>query len=198
MIKIDLKPNELSKGQYENVTLFISNEGHVPCRDLYIEFDTSRELFITKGGRAISKNLLMPNQSEERELTMIAKECGTLWFKSNPSSHYWNFEGIQKLEFSIPLKVTETPIAESTKEETDPVEFHHSEIVRLCSLIEARFNFNELSDLCFQLGIDFENLEGTTKKIKSQELIKFCQRYNKLKSLIEKCCELRPLADWSL
>jgi hypothetical protein len=198
MIKIDIKPNELSKGKYEQEILFISNEGHTPCRDLYIEFATSRELFITKGGRAIRKNFLMPNQNEERELTVIAKESGIFWFQSNPSSHYWNFEGIQKLAFSIPVKVTETPVIESTNKEPVAVGFRHSEIIKLCSLIEARFSLNELSDLCFRLEIDFENLGGTTKKNQSLELVKYCQRHNKLEQLIEQCLELRPYADWIL
>ncbi len=62
--------------------------------------------------------------------------------------------------------------------------------------IEKYFNMDELKDLTFDLGINYENIPGETISAKSRELINYCQRHNLLRELIEKCAELRSQVDW--
>jgi predicted component of type VI protein secretion system len=58
------------------------------------------------------------------------------------------------------------------------------------------FSESELNDLCFDLGIDYDNLAGQTKSAKARELILYIQRRGWLNQLIARCRELRPNLDW--
>ncbi len=46
-----------------------------------------------------------------------------------------------------------------------------------------QFNLEELGDLCFELGIDFEDLGGTSKSAKARELVLYMQRRKQLDRL---------------
>ena len=196
MIEISIWPNTFSQQQHTILTLCINNIGQTTCRDIYIQFDISREITIITGGRPINKSLLKPGQYEERILTVLGNVSGTFLLKSVVFS-YWNTEGSQESYFSIPLTVLESLIIEESHE-TDIGEFDSSKLINLHSLIEQQFNLDELSNLCFRLGVDYENLEGVTKSRKSQELVKYCERHNQLEQLIKQCLALRPYADWML
>jgi hypothetical protein len=62
--------------------------------------------------------------------------------------------------------------------------------------IERYFNLDELNNLAFDLGINYENLSGQTLQAKSRELVNYCQRHNLLRALVERCIELRSQVDW--
>ena len=68
--------------------------------------------------------------------------------------------------------------------------------------IQLRDNLAKLLDLdgvrslCFDLGIDFDNLAGTTKNAKIEALIKYCARYGYLSALLKRCHELNPNYPW--
>ncbi len=66
----------------------------------------------------------------------------------------------------------------------------------LRSLIADSFNKSELRSLCFDLDINFENLQGETLEDKSRELITYCKRQGRLEDLISRCRELRPQKNW--
>ncbi|MEM7114252.1 MAG: hypothetical protein AAF614_17590, partial [Chloroflexota bacterium] len=51
--------------------------------------------------------------------------------------------------------------------------------------IIRHFSSSELQDLCFDLGIDYESLDGVAKKDKVRELISYAIRRNQLQVLIE-------------
>lgn len=70
-------------------------------------------------------------------------------------------------------------------------------LVELGNNISIYFNKEELRSLCFDLGINFENVPGETLEVISKELVNFCQRHGRLPELIHRCRELRPNADWS-
>lgn len=61
----------------------------------------------------------------------------------------------------------------------------------LQSLIEL-FSEQELRDLCFELRLDYENLEGSAKKDKARELINYFFRRRRLNVLITVFREHRP------
>ena len=61
----------------------------------------------------------------------------------------------------------------------------------LKALIEL-FNENELRDLCFDLGLDYENLPPGGKKDKARELVSYFIRRNRINYLVSVFREQRP------
>jgi hypothetical protein len=68
--------------------------------------------------------------------------------------------------------------------------------IKLRTLIIAHFNDGELRDLCFDLGIDYENLPGQGKSDKARELVAYVQRYERTDELVALCRRLRPNVAW--
>jgi hypothetical protein len=58
------------------------------------------------------------------------------------------------------------------------------------------FNADELVELCFTLGLDYENLSGEAKAEKVMELIKYCERRGRTDDLINTIQRARPHIDW--
>ena len=57
------------------------------------------------------------------------------------------------------------------------------DVAELYQLLIQRFNLQELQDLCFDLGVDFEDLGGTGRKAKARELVQYMQRRGRLDAL---------------
>jgi len=53
----------------------------------------------------------------------------------------------------------------------------------LLTMIRQTFDDQELRDLCFELGIDYENLPGEGKASKARELVSYCERHGRLDEL---------------
>jgi hypothetical protein len=64
--------------------------------------------------------------------------------------------------------------------------------VRLRRLIEESFSTSELHDLCFDLGIDHENLPGQERSARAREIIRYCERHSRLADLLREVVRLRP------
>jgi hypothetical protein len=60
------------------------------------------------------------------------------------------------------------------------------------------FNENDLTTLCFHLGIDYETLPTVGKDNKARELISLVERTNRISELIEEGKEMRPNSKWEL
>ncbi len=60
----------------------------------------------------------------------------------------------------------------------------------------AAFNDSELRDLCFDMNVDYETLNGENKADKARELIAFCERRQIVRDLAARCRELRPNVLW--
>jgi hypothetical protein len=60
--------------------------------------------------------------------------------------------------------------------------------------LDEYFDLSELQGLCFDLGVDYENLPGVTKQDKARELIGYSQRHGLLAELIATCRDRRPHA----
>lgn len=58
------------------------------------------------------------------------------------------------------------------------------------------FNESELRDLCFELGIDYDDLVGQTKSDKARELIALAWRNGRTTELVARCRRLRAHAEW--
>jgi hypothetical protein len=62
-------------------------------------------------------------------------------------------------------------------------------------LVQA-FNLEEIRELCLDLSINYEELSGDNLRVKSRELIEYCQRRGLLSNLLTRCEELRTHLDW--
>lgn len=67
-------------------------------------------------------------------------------------------------------------------------------LVELRQIVTDTFNLTELRTLCFDMGIDFENLYGEGKADKARELVAYCVRHGRAVDLATRCRELRPFA----
>lgn len=66
----------------------------------------------------------------------------------------------------------------------------------LRELITARFDRNELQNLYFDLGIDFEEASNERKSELVRHLIDACRQQGRLPDLIALCKQRRPAVDW--
>ena len=62
-------------------------------------------------------------------------------------------------------------------------------------LLVRHFNLPELKDLCFELGISYEELPYSTISEFARELILYCERHSLEGCLAEVMCHARPLED---
>ncbi len=62
--------------------------------------------------------------------------------------------------------------------------------------LARHFNLGELSALCFDLGIDYEELAGATKTEKVTALLDYCERHGRLPALLTYLQAERPQIDW--
>ena len=68
--------------------------------------------------------------------------------------------------------------------------------VRLRMMIDDHFNKSELQTLCFDMGVDYDGLNGENKSDKARELVAYFERRGIIRDLVAKCKELRPNASW--
>lgn len=62
--------------------------------------------------------------------------------------------------------------------------------------IDDHFNEGELRGLCADLGIDYDDLPGSSKADKARELVLYCARHGRRDDLKKRCRELRPNVPW--
>ena len=68
----------------------------------------------------------------------------------------------------------------------------------LRQLLSRHFSLDELNTLCFDLGLEWENVPGQhTLDAKSRELIRYIIRKGLILKLIVMVVERRPEVDWS-
>lgn len=69
-------------------------------------------------------------------------------------------------------------------------------LIPLQDLLSDAFDTEELDDLATRLGVDSENLAGSTKTAKVRALIKYLDRRKRLDALIQTGREQRPELEW--
>ncbi len=62
--------------------------------------------------------------------------------------------------------------------------------------LTQHFSKSELRHLAFDLGVEYEDLPGSTRSDKALALIGYLQRYGRLPDLIKQYRQLRPKAHW--
>lgn len=69
-------------------------------------------------------------------------------------------------------------------------------LVTLADLITRYFNLSEVRDLCFRLGIEYEDLGGEGKSEKVRELVMMVEKNGRLPHLTSLLQQLRSHVDW--
>lgn len=63
-------------------------------------------------------------------------------------------------------------------------------------ILAERFNVSELQDLCFDLGVVYEDLPGAGKVDKARELIAYLDRHSRILELVRTGEQVRPDIQW--
>jgi hypothetical protein len=63
-------------------------------------------------------------------------------------------------------------------------------------VLVMHFDLEELKDLCFALGVNFDDLRGEGRSSKARELVLFMQRRRRLGELLTQVLDARPDVDW--
>ena len=69
-------------------------------------------------------------------------------------------------------------------------------LTQLRELLARRFSAGELRTLCFDMGVDYDDLPGEGKADKARELVSFCDRHDTVAKLVETGKRLRPDVPW--
>lgn len=74
----------------------------------------------------------------------------------------------------------------------------NAQLVALADGINHHFDLEGVHDLCFRLGIAYEDLDGVGKSGKVRELVKRVERNGRLSTLITLLKQLHPHLSWEL
>ena len=77
------------------------------------------------------------------------------------------------------------------------VETPKLEPAKLAESLATGFDMDELDTLAFQVNVRFEDLKGDTRKAKSRELVKHCERHGMLDALVVAAMAERPNMYWN-
>ncbi len=67
---------------------------------------------------------------------------------------------------------------------------------QLRDLLLEGFNREDLRDLCFELGIDYDDLPAEGRSAKARELVAYMNRHGRTAELVALCRAKRPHLDW--
>lgn len=68
--------------------------------------------------------------------------------------------------------------------------------IGLVKKIGERFSEEEIRTLCFQMGVEYDDLPGDSRTGKARELVKWCDYRNRADELALICLSERPDVDW--
>ena len=99
-------------------------------------------------------------------------------------------------------RITETSLSSAQNKEfksisnTDPTRGEADFRAELRQRLTDHFSEDELRTLCFDMGLDYEDLTGEGKTGKARELVALVERQNNMARLIAQCRLLRPNVQW--
>jgi hypothetical protein len=74
--------------------------------------------------------------------------------------------------------------------------FDQDYLAELLQNVKSDYNEQELRELCFELGIDYDDLPGPARKDKCRELIGLLKRQKRHPEFIQLCRNKRPNTLW--
>ena len=83
-------------------------------------------------------------------------------------------------------------VREANRAHQDPMKEIHERSLILRQILDERFDLGEIEGLCFEMQIDFEDLNGKSKKTKILSLLNYCQRQSRITELWDLCIRTRP------
>lgn len=137
---------------------------------------------------------------------MVVRGVSDLIAGKNPADdHNWQpiaaahaaaftFQMLSQLQPAAAAATTPTTTVITPGSSGEP--FSHDVLVHVSSLIQQYFNSAEIKDVCFRLGISYEDLEGQGPTAKSRELVTYLNRRLRLPELVTALRQLRPEAPW--
>lgn len=69
-------------------------------------------------------------------------------------------------------------------------------LIKLRRLVASHFDLEELRTLCFDLGINYDDLRGEGNANKARELVAYFERRGRIPELVAKCAQQRPGDFW--
>jgi tetratricopeptide (TPR) repeat protein len=69
---------------------------------------------------------------------------------------------------------------------------------QLSRKLDQTFGEDELRTLCFDLGLDYENIPGDTRQAHARELVRQVERLGRVPDLLAQCKTQRPNVDWAV
>lgn len=70
-------------------------------------------------------------------------------------------------------------------------------LIKLRQRLSTYFSEGELKTLCFDLGIDYDDLPDNGRENKARELIQYFERRSRIPELVEACQGQRPQVPWT-
>lgn len=141
-------------------------------------------------GRA---EVVYPDTITEANLSALVA-AGRLGEKRTPLyTLYTLYPGV--LDETTPASTAAAPPAEAPPAPPAPPapDDDNARRVRLAHFIDAFFDREELQKLCFELGIDFDNLAGEKKDTKARNLVVHMDNRGRLAQLEQKLAAERPI-----
>ncbi len=71
-----------------------------------------------------------------------------------------------------------------------------SQLTQLRQQIAEHFNQEELKTLCFDLGLDYDDLGGQGKTANARELVAYCDRHHRIAELVAAVKQAKPDLSW--
>ena len=84
------------------------------------------------------------------------------------------------------------PVAPALEERAPDREY----LIRLRQTLTGRFDVGELRTLCFDLGLDYDDLPGEGRASKARELIRYLERRGRIPDLVTVGGQMRPDVFW--
>ncbi len=97
-----------------------------------------------------------------------------------------------KPEISGTNRIAETSTADRSEHMESGTNSQSIGPTALRDFLVAHFNDNDLRDLCFEMGIEDEDVPGDTRSAKAREIVRYCQRHTRTEDLKAACAQLRP------
>lgn len=183
---------------------FVGREAEVEqfLRNLSLPLSSTerRYIFNVYGPKGVGKSTLLRRYrflaGEELNIPVVSA-----WINENSSNMLAVLERIAE-PFLLPQfqenflfyqeRYAELKDLEPTRRQTidlsQPTDLHRK--------IGQYFNEDELQALCMDLGVDYEDLKGDTRKAKAVSLVAHCNRHNLRTALIARCMAVREHVDW--
>jgi hypothetical protein len=87
-----------------------------------------------------------------------------------------------------------------TRQASEPqrpdLSINQARLIALHGILTERFSLEDLRTLCFQLGVDWDNLPGRGKGVMARELLRFLKHRERLADLVSIGKQQRPDIPW--